>query len=348
MTGSFRSGLYAAAMRSLITVMLALAVPAAAQQSGVTQQYQEAITVSRILFDVRVTDGDGGPIRGLTAADFTVQIDGRRAELETLTWVDESEGAVVRGASRDEPGRLFVVFVQADPGHHNSRVAGHIKFRQHAGELLDSLAPADRVAVFSFDSHLKFRVDFTTDREAVRDAIEASLRNHPPPVPPAVPEPSLAAHLDGKAMKRAARPEAALLHIAQALANLAGPKTILFFGWGLGERTSFGVRHRPQWATTRLAMERAQTTMFALDITEADYHDLEIPLREGAEATGGFYAKTLYFPQAAVNRLRRTLSGHYELELRRPEGVRAGLQEVTVRVARRFALVMAPTRIMLD
>ena len=43
------------------------------------QQYQEKITVERILIDARVTDSYGNPITGLKPANFRVRIDGKAA-----------------------------------------------------------------------------------------------------------------------------------------------------------------------------------------------------------------------------------------------------------------------------
>ena len=55
-------------------------------------------------------------------------------------------------------------------------------------------------------------------------------------------------------------------------------------------------------------------TVFALDITNADYHTLEVGLEQVAEDTGGFYAKTHLFagpgPGAAGARPVRALRAH--------------------------------------
>ena len=213
--------------------------------------------------------------------------------------------------------------------------------------MIEAFAPEDRFAVFSFDSHLKFRLDLTSDKKQVIDAITDSISiDHPPP-PPVVAEPSLAKHLDREAMRRAAHSETALLLVAHALKFVPGPKSLLLLGWGLGERTAFGVRMKNDWKAARYALDAARVSIFALDTSYADYHDLEIGLATAAEETGGFYAKTHLFPGIAVERLHRTLGGHYELTLRASQSLKADTHPLDVRVHRRGARVLAPASVVI-
>jgi VWFA-related protein len=318
-------------------------------------QMQERIDVVRILFDVRVTEYGGEPVLGLDVGDFEVKIGGQRARVESVRWVDETTGIVISAKGVTVPGeitedgaiveekrgRLIVVFIQTDFAREKPRVAGQLGFLKHAEALIDSFAEEDRVAVFSFDSHLKFRLDFTSDKETVKEQIRAAIRTDIPPPPPIVPNPALASRLDREEMRDAANSETALVLIANALRHIEGPKTMLLMGWGLGVRSGGRVHMRPQWRAARYALDAARTSIFALDTTVADYHDLEVGLIKAASETGGFYAKTHVFPQLAIERLQRTLSGHYELELRRPAGLKPGTHEVVVTV-RHSALVMAP------
>ena len=57
------------------------------------QEYQEKITVERILVDARVTDSVGNPITGLKPADFHVRIDGKPARVESADWIPETAAA---------------------------------------------------------------------------------------------------------------------------------------------------------------------------------------------------------------------------------------------------------------
>jgi VWFA-related protein len=328
----------------------------------VQETIQETIHVERVLVDVRVVDDFGAPVLDLTPEDFEVRIARKRAVVESVEFVRDDvgsswsapSGAQAPTTDNRQPtttaqprGRTIILFVQTDVARESSRVHGHMNFVRYAEDMIAELAPDDRVAVFSFDSHLKFRLDLTTDKQRVIEALSASIfLDHPPP-PPVVPAPSLARHLDRDAMRRAAHAEKALLLVAHALRQVPGPKSLLLIGWGLGELTTGGVRMKRDWEAARYAMDRARVSIFALDTTYADYHDLEIGLQTAAEETGGFYAKTHLFPGLAIERLQRTLSGHYELTLRASESMQAGTHALTVRVKRRGARMLAPASIVI-
>src|SRR4029079_2025937 len=70
-------------------------------------------------------------------------------------------------------GQLLVFFVQADLNP--TRISGQLRLRPYTRELLDRLAPEDRVAVVSYDSHLKLWLDFTRDRDAVYAALDRAM-----------------------------------------------------------------------------------------------------------------------------------------------------------------------------
>jgi VWFA-related protein len=307
-------------------------------------QVRESITVARIVLDVRVTNRDGDPVRGLTSDDFTVEVDGKRAEIESLEWVDDSVGAAALRHEEDvtvPEGRLFVVLVQTDFARNNVRLTGQMNFLGYAEKLVAGLHPEDRVAVFSYDSHLKFRLDFTSDKAAVGAAMRAALLTDEPAPPPLVPNPALASRMDRAAMRKVASSEKALTLIGDALRPIPGPKSLLLLGWGLGELSNGMVRMKPEYLIARRALDASRTSIFALDTTNADYHSLEVGLEQAAHDTGGFSAKTHLFPQIAVDRLHRVLEGHYELEVRRPEAAKA--RTFSVRVKRRGVEVLAPT-----
>ena len=81
--------------------------------------------------------------------------------------------------------------------------------------------------------------------------------------------------------------------------------------------------------------------MFSLDFTQADAHSLSVGLGQVSGDTGGFYASTFRFPNIAIERLHKTLAGHYELEVRKPDTKIRGLHTIEVDVDRRGAEVMA-------
>lgn len=68
--------------------------------------------------------------------------------------------------------------------------------------------------------------------------------------------------------------------------------------------------------------------------------DLALGLAQLAADTGGTYQSTFRFPQSVIQRLERTVSGHYELALLRPEGLPSGSHAIDIRVTRPRAQVL--------
>jgi VWFA-related protein len=318
-------------------------------------QVQEHITVERIIVDARVTDDSGNPITGLKASDFRVRIDDKPAVVESSEWIPETaaarELASIDAAiadvntSLDQPaprGRLLIFFYQTDFARNSARVAGQMQTVVSANDWLDWLDPEDRVAVFSFDSHLKFRLDFTNNKDHIKDAMQQAMLTNEPPWPRIVPMPALAKRLDPAELRNAASPEAALIIVANALRPIPGPKSIILFGWGLGRLTPMGVMMESKYFSARQALESARASVFSIDFTQADSHSLEVGLGKVAGDTGGFYAKTFHFPKIAVDRLQKTLAGHYELEVRKPDTKVRGTHTIEVDVpSQRRATILA-------
>jgi VWFA-related protein len=336
-------------MGGLRIAFLALAAGVAAAPAPTAQdvRIREHVEVRRVLLEVRVVDNRGNPILSLRPEDFVVSVDGRPAVLESVEWISGeepySEGltpeeAAAVGVPVTPPGRLIVYFFQTDFA--SVRLSGlmHMKFK--AIELLQTLQPGDRVAVVSFDSHLKLRQDFTDDIDDLTAAIHGAILFGEERYIAPGPFPSLARSFDRAAAKRAAEPETGLLVTARALEALPGTKSLVFFGWGLGRLTRPWVTLGRDYAPARAALTRARVTVFAIDITDADDHDLQVGLEQVAADTGGFYAKTNLFPDQAISRLEGALAGHYVLVIVKPE-LPPGEHAVAVELTRQRGTVLA-------
>jgi VWFA-related protein len=309
-----------------------------------TAQFRERVDVARLLLDVRATTADGTAIEGLAAADFRVRIDGKPARVESVVWV----GADPAGASpslgdaaggrpvapsrtfamgddprRDAGGRLLVLFFQKDIGAMRTR--GLMSTLRYVVRFVEGLPAHDHTAVVSFDSRLHVWSDFTPDAAALPRIIERGVlfgegRARPRPGSPSLLD---SGHLTEPRQRAATTAERALLQVAHALAPLPGSKSIVLVGWGLGVYGAGGVRMRPEYGAARAALHAARATVFVLDVTEADYHSLEVGLEQVADDTGGLYLKTHLFPGGAIDRVSRLLAGHYVLIVEEPPGLRS-------------------------
>ncbi|MCM2317052.1 MAG: tetratricopeptide repeat protein, partial [Thermoanaerobaculia bacterium] len=213
------------------------------------------------------------------------------------------------------------------------------------------MQPEDRIAVLSFDSHLKLRCDFSADRTAALDAIQAALEIGPvPAIAAAADGASLAAHLDEKEMKAVTRAEPALLLVARALAEIEGDRLVILPGWGFGEMSwgkgvdgdrvvlprewgeAVGVLHREHIPVITIGTGTGQLTM-GIAMT--------------ARATGGVHTSAIGpFPAQSLGRIEGALAGCYELLLRMAEPLAEGEHVITIRTKDpRLRVLAAPVMV---
>ncbi|HJW94217.1 MAG TPA: hypothetical protein VJ901_11435 [Thermoanaerobaculia bacterium] len=294
-------------------------------------QAAETIEVRRTIIDARVHDDDYELIDDLEAKDFQVLVDGKEAPIESVTWVSElpTEEAIFDDTGNElshetvqAPGRLFIVFVQTDFTREHDRVIGEMGVLQSFHALLQTLQPADRVALFSFDSHLKFRLDFTTDHALLEKVFPTVLAiDQPLPPQPAEP-PSLSSLLTPRELADAGSSESALILLARKLRRIDGAKTMLLLGWGMGD--VIGQRPIITAQVLRSAAELASARVTVHAFNFGIGHQMSAGLAEVAFDTGGFYvAGPAAGPFSAMEnsylpRLESMLQGHYEIEIRSP------------------------------
>jgi hypothetical protein len=208
---------------------------------------------------------------------------------------------------------LIVLLYQKDL--EPSRIVGLMRMLIETREFLDSLGPDDRVAVLSFDSHLRIWLDFTKDIASVRQVLERGILFETPGRVEPVTSPSLMATLDVVRARRAYSIETALALLGQALEPLPGAKSVVYVGHGFGRLLGTSIYPEPSYGEARRALQAARASVFCLDVTDADYHTLEAGLQITAEDTGGFFARTHIHTGLALRRLAGALAGHYVLFL---------------------------------
>ncbi len=311
-------------------------------------RYIERVDVARVIIDARVVDEAGGPVLGLVADDFKVKIDGKPVRVESATWagVDSGanrapaadlESAPVPGSQRS-PGRLVVFLFQKSL--ESSRIVGLMRMLRESRDFLGTLMPEDRVAVLSFDSHLRVWTDFTSDRARLAPILERGVLLGRPPLVQTGLAPSLVERLEPAKGRGAYSIEKALQLIGEALEPLPGPKSVVLFGYGMGRLGMMGVTMEHDYEPARRALAAARASVFSLDVTDADYHSLEAGLQLVSEDTGGFYVRTHIFPALAMRRLAGALAGSYVLFVEKPAGERRTFA-IDVQLTRRKERVLA-------
>ena len=326
-----------------------VAVAAVGALAAQLPQYVERVEVARVLIDARVVDGAGRPVLGLQPSDFDLRIDDKSVRVESVQWIGGEPASVpiastpIAGAI--EPtvrGRLIVLLVQKSFELH--RIMGLLHMMQKGGGLLARLKSDDRVAVLSFDSHLRVWLDFTGDLDHVRAVLAEDVMFRQPGLVEPAPEPSLVARLTQDRGRRTYTMEEALRLIANALEPLPGSKSVVLVGYGFGRLTSmvpgFGAALDDGYEEARTALQAARASVFSLDVTNADFHTLEFGLQTVSEDTGGFFARAYRFPQQAIDRVAGALEGHYVLIAEKPE-LDPGTYCVAVRLVGQKGRVLA-------
>lgn len=165
---------------ALVTVILltGITIPAAQQPAEPPQAVFRA-TTELVEVDVTVLDGRRQPVKGLTAADFTVLEDGQPREVETFAAVDLADRVVATDAAwmsdvprdvadnqiTEQEGRLVVILMDRTiPVGYPTTVA-----RQVAAAAVEELGPGDMAALVSSGGGVP--QNFTTDRARLLRAI---------------------------------------------------------------------------------------------------------------------------------------------------------------------------------
>ncbi len=352
------TGLFAAG--AALAVALAGAAVASGQDARDQErpEFGERIEVEEVLLDVLVTDARGNPVVGLAPDDFVVEEDGEPVTLTGATFYSSSEliggtegvaaAIAARGAAIDTVprDRYFILLFEdqrKNQGGSIDLLSQQLRAAREARRwLAEALAPADWVAVVSYDFKLKLHQDFSRDRAALSAAIDAAAAGKEGGNWPSRrgdgEEPSLAAHLpSGDELRdRTTRIYSALEEVAEAAGHVPGRKNLLLFSIGLGETDRFGVYREESryWKPMVRALNDNNVAVYTLDLTPVDVrHTLEGSLGSLANETGGRYFFNAVSYGAPLAEIAQENSGYYLLSYRaeHPAG-ESGFQDVTVRV----------------
>jgi len=346
----------------LFSAALALLPQSAEQKPPPAQAFEEKVTVSRVVVNVHAVDDRGSPITGLTERDFRVAVDNKLVVLESIEWVGPPEpgrgksappapapptpvsGSVEIALPQSEDSQRLMVFVfQWEIA--GQKQAGFVQMQRQAREFVKTLEPADRVAVLLFGSRLWLKQDFTTDRRRLAAALERISKTAEDRTPDPSAGASLSMLLPEAEARSATSIEKALASLGGALRGVPGKKSLLLFGWGIGMWTptfpgevAGYVRKTPEYEPARQALTKAETSVFCLDVSDGR-HTLSDGLQRVAWETGGLYVPTWDFPRFAMEKVGRTLVGHYVLVFRKPPGP-AGFHTIDIGLAGRTGNVL--------
>jgi len=169
---------------SLATSVSVLSPVAARQDLPAVPQFRTRVDL--VVLDVSVLDRDRRPVRGLSAADFTILEDGRPQSIQMFTAIDIPEPEAPSAAevppapwlrdvpsdvrnNEDDANAQIVVLVLDDA---NPMDAGDLfHARQYARSIIERLGPRDLAAVV-FVADARSGQEFTHDKQRLRAAVD--------------------------------------------------------------------------------------------------------------------------------------------------------------------------------
>jgi VWFA-related protein len=327
---------------------------AIAQQPSPTP-VQESVTVHRVEITLHVTDRSGAAVQGIEPREFSVFVDGKHVDTESVEWVASAgDGTSVPtreiragGPEPETPppapsSRLIVMVFQREIA--GQKEEGLMRMKRQALDFVDTLKPDDQVAILAMGARLWLRLDFTSDRKAIRKAVGDATRAEDVVRVSDPPEPSIAARLAAEDEERATSIEKAFLAIGRALKPLPGAKAVLFFGYavgrwnalaaaGSGDYQQGNVIYPEEYERAREALAAAQAPVFTLDVSSGQ-HQLSEALHRLSFETGGFYVPTYQHPDWAMQRVAAAILGHYVLVIAKPDRP-PGLHKIEIVTTRR-------------
>jgi VWFA-related protein len=286
----------------------ALAIAAAVPRAAAQTPPVFGASVESVYVDAFVSRG-GDPVPGLRASNFELEDDGVR---QSVTLV----------AAESQPLRAVLVFDTSD-----SLTGERLPALQSAGgAFLDGLLPGDQVALVTFSEEIAWRAPWTTDRAAIRHALDA--------IRPA----GTTAVFDA-------------LYAAVALAEEGGPSLIVLFTDGednmsfLGEKDLLSVVERSNVLVhTVVWREAGATAAPGLLVQEMVVPNQAFPpLRRIAEATGGrfWWADSPEELRRAFTAIAESMSHRYILRYEPRGAEREGWHRIDVKLRGRKGDVRA-------
>lgn len=338
--------------------------PAAASESAaVDEGFGEVVSISATFFRTRIVDPSGRPLRGLEPKDLEVSVAGKEIPVLALDWYEEP---LSLAAEADDPealapaprlrvshrGQVFVFFVDIDPG---SGLKADLESRRQylvaVGRLVESLPAGAYASVFSRDTHLKLRQDFTTDRKLVSAAIHEAVRSGDGTAAAKAEGPSfLRPHFDESRARLAVSADRALEAMALALDPLPGEKVLVYLRLGQGrfENARQGTMAPEMLAAVR-ALQAARVSVFVFDHvgwikpSSLEFDRTTPPmliLQTVVGSTGGKYVEARPDPHPSARRLSETIRGYYLVTLDPNELPKEQTQVLSVKLRKKKGEVL--------
>lgn len=241
-------------------------------------EFEKDISVRLQLVDVMAATSRGQYVTDLKKEDFVLTVDGRQQQIQTFDVF--FPGARIGG----EGGEMKVIPAAASPSRNiilffDLAFTSYRGFRNAKSAAMEfvqqSLSPGDKVMVIGFDRSLKLYQDFTSDRDKMKEGIEAVKYTFSSPS--AIRSSTFTAENQYNVRIYLKT----LNEVAVSLKALRGRKTVVFLSEGFDQRIA--IYYLPQYMKEALnAFNDANITIYTVNV-----HGLEAP------GSGGVSISTL-------------------------------------------------------
>jgi VWFA-related protein len=247
-----------------LTIATLVVLPLAAQEEP-QAEFRGELEVTEVLLDVLVTDGSGNAILGLQPEDFIVEDQGQNVDLTSATFysnrrfLDSASAAERLGVTPEEVpvDRYFILFFHDQRYSDPTLTTDELDAIRWVRQWVDhELLPSDWVAVLSYDVKLKVHQDFTTNKQALQDALTSVAKGKDPGANwpsrqelDTVRGPSLRKNLpQGKDLNKQSRRRiySGLRLTGDAAGYITGRKNLMLFSIGFGELNDVGTYYPDQ------------------------------------------------------------------------------------------------------
>lgn len=278
-----------------------------------SQEVELELEVRKRTIKVHCLDDQGQPIRGLGRSDFDLRVGRDQQVIEHV--IESGTWRVEQRLNQASERHQVVLLFQCDlSGIRNADLLRSCKL---AREQIVHMQPRDYVAVVSFKAKLRLHCDFSQNRERIDQAINAVVGQGQ--VDPEAESCPISLAWDPDRADEQTTIEKALTELARCLTPLPGSKSVFFLGWGVGEFSPNGIRFSPAYDEARAALRRANTSVFALDYSDADFHTLEEGLKRIAGDSGGSYSRLKEHAKLGWQRAWLASSHHYLIVFDEPD-----------------------------
>ena len=321
----------------LRTLLIAAALPLMAQEPKLSEQ----VDVNLVLVDVTVTDRSGNQILGLDKNDFVVREGDVEKPIDSVDYFTnrrlldspESKAAFKVERVREERNFIFFFHKPLDPSFAPDFRSELLRARRSAEEFIDrKMLPKDRVAIAGFDARLKIFSDLTSDKQALKRALDDVVRfsdgikqgNTP-----------ILSEIDAKKMmNKTGTAYDAVRMLADSVDQILGRKVLVLFSPGIGEPALFDNAQDEQRYIRPMieSLNRANVTVYSAGMKVPIVTLEEILARMAIETGGEFFRNPVNYA-IPLAEMEKDNSGYYLLSYysQKPKD-KHGYQKINVAV----------------